>query len=225
MTDMERTQARARLRQLAEDSIKRGDPTGWFDDLYRGAAGNTEAIPWAHLTANSLLMEWITRHQPRDEVRNTLVVGCGLGDDAEAMARAGFAVTAFDISAEAIQWCQRRFPNSLVRYTVANALALPDEWSGQFDIVVEIYTLQSLPDKALREQVAANLVRCVALDGLLLVICGGRDQSDEPGSMPWPLTRAELAVFERLGLREVSFEDLLGKEAPFFRHFRAYYHR
>ncbi len=112
-----------------------------------------------------------------------------------------------------------------MRYTVANALALPDEWSGQFDIIVEIYTLQSLPDKALREQVAANLVRCVAPDGLLLVICGGRDQSDEPGSMPWPLTRAELAVFERLGLREVSFEDLLGKEAPFFRHFRAYYHR
>jgi hypothetical protein len=64
---MERTQARARLRQLAEDSIKRGDPTGWFDDLYRGAAGDTEAIPWAHLTANSLHMEWITRHQPRDE--------------------------------------------------------------------------------------------------------------------------------------------------------------
>ncbi len=110
MTDMERTQARARLRQLAEDSIKRGDPTSWFEELYRGAAGETEAIPWAHLTANSLLMEWITRHQPRDEGQKTLVVGCGLGDDAEAMARAGYAVIAFDISAEAIQWCQRRFP-------------------------------------------------------------------------------------------------------------------
>lgn len=225
MTDTERTQARARLRQLAEDSIKRGDPTGWFDDLYRGAAGNTEAIPWAHLTANSLLMEWITRHQPRNEGRNTLVVGCGLGDDAEAMARAGFAVTAFDISAEAIQWSQRRFPDSTVYYRVADALALPEEWNSGFDLIVEIYTLQTLPEEGLRAQAAANLARCLAPEGSLLVICGGRDEADDPGAMPWPLTRRELAVFERLGLREMSFDDLLGREEPFFRHFRAHYQR
>jgi SAM-dependent methyltransferase len=222
---MERTQARARLRQLAEDSIKRGDPTGWFDDLYRGAAGNTEAIPWAHLTANSLLMEWITRHQPREEGRNTLVVGCGLGDDAEAVARTGYDVTAFDISPEAIQWSQRRFPDSTVYYRVADALALPEEWNSGFDLIVEIYTLQTLPEEGLRAQVAANLARCLAPEGSLLVICGGRDEADDPGAMPWPLTRRELAVFERLGLREMSFEDLLGREEPFFRHFRAHYQR
>lgn len=225
MTDMERTQARARLRQLAEDSIKRGDPTGWFDDLYRGAAGNTEAIPWAHLTANSLLMEWITRHQPRDEGRNTLVVGCGLGDDAEAVARTGYDVTAFDISPEAIQWSQQRFPDSTVYYRVADALALPEEWNSGFDLIVEIYTLQTLPEEGLRAQAAANLARCLAPEGSLLVICGGRDEADDPGAMPWPLTRRELAVFERLGLREMSFEDLLGREEPFFRHFRAHYQR
>jgi hypothetical protein len=37
------------------------------------------------------------------------------------------------------------------------------------------------------------------------------------------LTRAELAVFEQLGLQEVSFEDIPGKTPPFFRHFRVHY--
>jgi ubiquinone/menaquinone biosynthesis C-methylase UbiE len=112
-----------------------------------------------------------------------------------------------------------------VRYTVANALALPEEWSGQFDLIVEIYTLQSLPDQVLREQVAANLVRCISPGGSLLVICAGRDESDEPGSMPWPLTRADLIMFEQVGLRETSFEDLLSQEEPFFRHFRIHYQK
>jgi SAM-dependent methyltransferase len=112
-----------------------------------------------------------------------------------------------------------------VYYRVADALALPEEWNSGFDLIVEIYTLQTLPEEGLRAQVAANLARCLAPEGSLLVICGGRDEADDPGAMPWPLTRRELAVFERLGLREMSFEDLLGREEPFFRHFRAHYQR
>src|SRR6185437_1820925 len=77
----------------------------------------------------------------------------------------------------------------------------------------------------LREQVAANLVRCISPGGSLLVICAGRDESDEPGSMPWPLTRADLIMFEQVGLRETSFEDLLSQEEPFFRHFRIHYQK
>ena len=225
MTDSDKTQARARLRQLATESIENRDPTGWFEKLYRGANGDTGAIPWAHLRVNPFLTEWVTSNQPSGERKRALIVGCGLGDDAEAIARYGFDVTAFDVSPEAIAWCQRRFPDSPVRYTVANALALPEEWSGQFDLIVEIYTLQSLPDQVLREQVAANFARCIALSGSLLVICAGRDESDEPGSMPWPLTRADLTMFEQVGLREMSFEDLLSQEEPFFRHFRIHYQK
>ena len=225
MTDSDKIQARARLRQLAAESIENRDPTGWFEKLYRGARGDTGAIPWAHLRVNPFLTEWVTNDQPSGEGKRALVVGCGLGDDAEAMARYGFDVTAFDISPEAIAWARRRFPDSQVRYTFANALSLPERWSEQFHLIVEIYTLQSLPFQAMRERVAANLTRCVSPGGSLLVICAGRDESDEPGSMPWPLTRADLTTFERVGLREVSFEDLLSHEEPFFRHFRIHYQK
>lgn len=223
MTDMERAQARARLKRLAAEFTTKGDPTGWFDILYQAARGNEEAIPWAHMMANPLLIEWMTRNQSSGDGKSALVVGCGLGDDAEAMASYGFAVTAFDISPEAIRWCQRRFPNSQVHYTVADLLSLPGEWSQQFDVIVEAYTLQSLPDEALRAQAAAHLTRCVAPTGSLLVICRGRDQHEEQGTMPWPLTRAELAVFEQLGLRETSFEDILDQEEPPTRRFRAHF--
>jgi len=37
MTDSDKSQARARLRQLATESIENRDPTGWFEKLYRGA--------------------------------------------------------------------------------------------------------------------------------------------------------------------------------------------
>lgn len=217
------TQARARFKRLAAESLERGDPTGWFENLYSGAAGDTGAVPWAHLEPNPLLVEWLAANKPDAHGKRALVVGCGLGDDAEALAGYGFAVTAFDVSAAAVQWCQRRFPDSRVEYKVANALALPDGWSGQFDLIVEIYTLQSLPEEALRREVAANLTRCLAPGGSLLVISGGRDPDDDPGSMPWPLTRAELAVFKQLGLQEMSFEDIPAKSPSSFRHFRVRY--
>lgn len=225
MTESESTEARSRFKRLAAEFTEKGDPTGWFDVLYRAAGGNEGAIPWAHLSANPLLTEWLTRHHIGSEGKSALVVGCGLGDDAEALARAGFAVTAFDISPEAIRWCQRRFPDSQVHYAVANLLALPDEWSQHFDLIVEAYTLQSLPEEALRIQAAENLARCVAPGGALLVICRGREQHEDRGTMPWPLTRVELAIFAQLGLREVAFEDLLDQEKPAVRHFRVHLQR
>ena len=222
-THDERPQGRARLKQLAAESLKSGDATGWFETLYQAAHGNEEAIPWAHLTADPILVEWMAGYPSSAEGKRALVVGCGLGDDAEYLAHAGYAVTAFDISQEAIAWCQRRFPDSAVRYVVADVLALPGAWSRQFDLIVEAYTLQSLPDEALRAQAAANLAQCLAPGGSLLVICRGREPDEARGMMPWPLTRAELAMFQRQGLREVSFEDLRDPEEPSVRHFRVHY--
>lgn len=225
MVDSLRSQGRARLKRLAADATRNGDPTGWFDTLYQSASGNEEAIPWAHLRADPLLVEWLTSHHIGGVNRRALVVGSGLGDDAEELARQGFAVTAFDISAEAIQWSQRRFPGTPVRYMTGNVLDLPDEWRERIDLIVEVYTLQSLPDEALRARAAANLVRCLAPTGSLLVICRGREQHEDKGTMPWPLTRAELAIFRRLGLREVSFEDLPHPDEPTVRLFRVEYAR
>jgi SAM-dependent methyltransferase len=51
--------------------------------------------------------------------RRALVVGCGLGADAEYLAGLGFATTGFDISEAAIRIAQQRHPGSPVHYLVA----------------------------------------------------------------------------------------------------------
>ncbi len=151
-------------------------------------------------------------------------IDCGLGDDAEALARLGFDVVAFDISKTSIEWCRKRFAGSKVRYRVADLVDSPRAWCGAFDFVLEVYTLQVLPAD-LREQAMDHIARHVAPGGTLLIIARGREPADDPGAMPWPLTREELSHFTRLGLEESRFEDYADREDPPVRRFRLAYRR
>jgi len=217
---------RSRARELAQVHVSQGDAVGWFEPLYAEAQGNAERVPWADLKPNPNLVEWLDCKAIRGEGRSALVVGCGLGDDAELLDSRGFRVTAFDVAPSAVAWCRRRFPTSSVRYTDADLLSPPATWSGAFDFVVEAYTLQVLHGAALRSQA----IRCLALflrtGGTLLVFCRGREPSDPEGQMPWPLLRDELTALEKCGLVQIEFEDFWDRhEAPSVRRFRAHYSR
>jgi SAM-dependent methyltransferase len=215
---------RTLARRLADESLAQGDPLGWFDALYQAAAENPALIPWADFAVNPHLAAWLAK-DPRDWTgRRALVVGCGLGDDAEELARLGAAVKAFDVSTRAIEWCRRRFTNSQVDYQVADVLSLPAAWREAFDLVVEIYTLQVLPPE-LRATATAQLAACVAPGGTLLVVARAREAEDDRGSMPWPLLQSELDAFQAHGLVAETFEDFLDDEQPPVRRFRATYRR
>ncbi|HEX2913900.1 MAG TPA: class I SAM-dependent methyltransferase [Chloroflexia bacterium] len=219
---MTKDELRLIAKQLARQYIAENNPTGWFEVVYARAGGDEKTISWADMEPNPFLLEWLEREKPSGTDQSALVVGCGLGDDAEALARLGFKVTAFDISPTAVEWCKRRFPDSKVNYAVADLLALPSEWAKSFDLVVEIYTLQVLPPD-LRRQAMKALADCLSSEGLLLVICRGREEEDDPGSMPWPLSRQVLEEFQEEGLTELSFVDFMDKEEPPTRRFRAVY--
>lgn len=214
---------RATARQIAERHLAAGDPLGWFEYLYSLAGGNTSIIPWADLRPNPNLVEWLDQQRIVGPGK-ALKVGCGLGDDAEELARRGFETTAFDVSETAIAWSRRRFPKSPVSYAVADLLSAPAEWEAKFDFVLESYTLQVLPRHLL-----TDAMRCissfVAPAGTLLVITRGREPNEPEGNMPWPLTRDELASFETFGLKAASFGDYMDNEAPPVRRFRAIFQR
>ncbi len=95
---------RASARQIAYKYLKAGDPLGWFEELYSRAGDDVSVIPWADLTPNPNLIDWL-EHSHGAPFGKALKVGCGLGDDAEELVRRGFETTAFDISTSAIAWC------------------------------------------------------------------------------------------------------------------------
>ena len=217
--------ARSRARRLARESLERGDTTGWFERLYATAQGDAQAIPWVDAGPGRNFVEWARREQPPGSGKRALTVGCGLGDNAEELARLGFNVVAFDIAPTAIEWCRTRFPGSRVRYVVADLLAAPLAWDGAFDFVLEAFTVQVLTGD-LRRQAIERIARFVAPGGTLLVIARGREPDDDPGSMPWPLTRAELELFAGGGLTLVRFEDYLDRHNdPPARRFRVEFRR
>jgi Methyltransferase domain len=215
---------RTRARELAAQFTAQGDPLGWFDALYREAESGATEIPWADFVPNPNLLDFWKLHPQQTRNKSALVVGSGLGDDAEQLAAWGFHTTAFDISATAINATKKRFPSTSVQYAVADLLAPSEPWHAKFDFVVETYTLQSLPPD-LRAQAFLRIAEFLKPAGLLLVIARGRDPEEDAGHVPWRLTRAELAAFSSAGLREVSFEDYLDPSDPGVRKFRATYQR
>ena len=197
-------------RRLAADSIARGDDTGWFETLYAAAERGVAIVPWADLAPYPRLASALAAVAPAG-VGRALVVGCGLGDDAEHVAALDFSTVAFDISPSAVAAARRRFPDSMVDYVVADLLSPPRSWIGAFDLVVEVFTLQVLTGAARRTAVA-RLARLVAPGGRLLVIARAREEHEPRGEMPWPLTRAELESFRTHGLIEESIADFIDDE-------------
>ncbi len=173
-----------------------------FEGMYAGADSDAGKVPWALLRPNPALEAWLDAMAPAPG--RALVVAVGLGDDAEELARRGWRVTGFDVSATAIDWCRRRFPDSSVDYRVADLFAPPPEWSAGFDLVVEIRTLQSLEPQR-RADATASIADWAAPGGLLFVHCLLREEGEAaPDGPPQPLTLRELAGFERAGLERIS---------------------
>ena len=210
--------------ELAKQSIGRGDPTGWFEELYIMAEVHPNIVPWADRRPNPHLVSWAESIELSGNGRSALVVGCGYGDDAEWLSKIGFEVVAFDVSRTAIAAARRRFPKSRVQYVVADVLNLPDEWRGAFDFVLEAYTLQVLLGES--RAAAARMIASTVKD-TLLVIARARNEGEEVSKMPWPLTMEDFVSFDKMqtGLVRVSFEDYMDNEDPPIRRFRALYKR
>ena len=185
-----------------------GDPAGWFEVLYAAAARGRAQIPWDHSAPHPLLTEWARIREVNGSGQRAIVVGSGLGYDAEYIAGLGYETTGFDISASAVAAAHSRFPDSQVTYLTADLLNLPDSLRGGFDLVVEIMTVQSLPDPP-RQAAIAAVASLPGPGGTLIVIAMGADETDRQADRPpWPLIRPEIEAFATAGLRQVRIDDI-----------------
>ena len=194
-------------RRRAAGSFAAGDPLGWFEPLYAAAQKGEAVVPWDRGTAHPMLVAWAQAHQLSGGGR-ALVVGCGPGYDAEYVAGLGFDTVAFDIAASAVRAARERFPGSQVEYRTADLLDPPADWREAFDLVVESYTVQALPDPPRRDAIT-SVGRMVGLGGTLIVIALARGEHEDPGQgPPWPLTRAEIEAFAVPGVQPVRIEKV-----------------
>jgi len=169
--------------------------SAWFDGLYEENKESHENIPWARQAVNPLLQSYLDEevvHQGK-----ALVIGCGLGDDAMALAEVGYDVTAIDVSQTALDLAKERFPDANITFKKQDIF----EYDEAFDFVFEAFTIQSLPVE-FREQMITAVANTVKVGGKLLIVAHKREEEFE--GPPWPLTQEEVDRFKKEGLTELS---------------------
>ncbi len=201
-----RLAARQRIFDEITDGETLDERRSFFDAVYEMAGDDAAAVPWADLKPKPELADWLQRLPEATSHGRAVDVACGLGDNAEALAKAGFDTTAFDFSERAVAWAKRRFRDSVVDYCVADLFDPPSDWIGAFDLVNECYTLQSMSGD-LRERAFAAIADLVRPGGRLLMIARTRDEGAEMQGPPWPLKPSEIAKFEDCGLQTVWRKD------------------
>jgi len=209
--------------RLAAEYDERGDPTGWFEEFYARAGGDIARVYWADREASPVLLSWLDRNAAGSGAR-AVAVGCGLGDDAQAMAAHGYRVTGFDIAPSAIAMCRARYPDSEVEYRVADLLEPPEGWRGGFDLVYECNTIQILRGE-LRRAALDAIAGLAAPGGTVLVSCRSCERGSQGDVLPIPLDRDEIDGFLRAGLVEQEFLAYDDDQDPPVPHFFAVYRR
>jgi SAM-dependent methyltransferase len=200
----------ARADRLSAEAFAAGEPTAWFERLYAAGVAGEVSMPWDRTDPHPLLRDWVDAAALDGRGKRAVVVGSGLGADAEFLSRLGFSTTGIDISATAVAQARLRNPETAVDYRVADLLDLPDDLPGGFDLVVEIYTLQAVPDPP-RSRMVPAVAGLVAPAGTLLAVAfrydGTTALDDGP---PFPLTRELMEGLGGDGLGVVRLEELAG---------------
>ena len=98
--------------ELAAEAIASGEPTAWFDRLYTEGARARSPCPGTATTRTRCCASGRQARGLDGSGRRAVVVGCGLGADAEYLSRLGFATTAFDVAPTAVHGRDRGTPQA-----------------------------------------------------------------------------------------------------------------
>jgi len=109
-----------------------------FDEMFRHAARH-----WWFRGRWRIVSSLLDRYHPRAPGR-VLDLGCGVGNNFEALARYG-EVWGADTSPKALDYCRRRFQGRLDEVLLPDRVPYPD---AHFDLVVMLDVLEHIPDDA-----------------------------------------------------------------------------
>ena len=177
--------------RLAGRAEADGEPTRWFEELWSAAARDEVDMPWDRSPPYPPVLAHVDA-MGDGSGRRAVVVGAGLGADAELLASRGYRTVAFDLAPSAVALARSRYTGTSVDYRVADLLDLPTDLVGAFDLVVDVFTVQALP-RPLRDRAVAGIRALLAPGGdLLAVQFVHEDDAAEDDGPPWLVTRAEM---------------------------------
>lgn len=113
-----------------------------WDSIYK----NSETPGWDIKQVCPAFKDMLPRLKwPKSKV---IVLGCGEGHDAAFLAQAGHVVTAVDFSSTAIDKAKKQYGHITgLTFECMDVFALPESWTGTFDIVIEHTMYCALPPK------------------------------------------------------------------------------
>ncbi len=212
-----------KYKDMVKSYYEEDKPTQWFDHIYESAKGDYTKVFWADLEPSPYLVSWLKENSINKPNKKACVIGCGVGDDAQALSEFGFEVVAFDISPKAIELCKNRYPNTKVQFVVADLFDYPKEWVESFDVVYECNTIQVLPD-AYRKKARTSMTSLLSKSGYILVSCRSRGEHEKEDEIPKPLSKSEIDEFITVqNLKEQSFLAYDDDQVPSVPHFFAVY--
>ncbi|MEU3408157.1 class I SAM-dependent methyltransferase [Streptomyces sp. NPDC006670] len=181
-------------------------------EVFDALAGRYEEA-FGTIPAQREALEWLTRRLPRGA--RVLDVGSGTGrPTAETLARAGYAVTGIDVSAEMVALARTRVPGA--RFEQADVRSYAPPGPGGFDAVCAFFPLLMMD----RREIAASLERMAswtAPGGYLLVatVPGDIDALDIE-FMGHPVTVSSLSAEEYRRRIEAAGLEVLHHETSLY---------
>lgn len=114
-----------------------------YDDRYKTV--HAKGVSWSSNISTPIVME-VIRKYGIDKNHALLEIGCGEGRDSSAVLENGYPLMATDVSAEAIAYCKRRFPQYANHFRILNCLS--SELGAKFDFIFAVAVIHMLvPDE------------------------------------------------------------------------------
>lgn len=140
--------------------------------------------------------------------RKVLDAACGAGYGTALMATAAESVTGIDISAETIEYAQKRYAERKnARYVEASIAELPFE-DDSFDVIVSFETIEHVTEE-LQDSFLKEIKRCLKKDGILVM--------SSPDKRTYTDLTGHINKFHIKEFYVDEFEDFLKREFKFCR--------
>lgn len=159
-----------------------------FEDQYQ-----TGDLPWDHGMPDTNLQRIVGRFQIR--TGKALDIGCGTGENAIWLSRAGFTVTGCDLSSTAIKLAQAKPGSETCSLCSADFITDPIP-NTPFDIAFDRGCFHSVRDEAALQLFPQKVASILKERGLWLSIIGNADEPKREVGPPQMTARAITALVE-----------------------------